>query len=888
MAIIKGQPTPGNDDIVADGANDTIDALAGNDRVDGGAGNDTLLGNTGNDVLIGGTGNNTLDGGEGNDQVVETGNVNFTLTNDKLMGIGTNRLISIEGATLLGGAGNNIIDTTKFTGPVTLFGGIGNDRLLGGDGNDTLVGELGSPGGSGNDILDGGAGNDRVVELSDVNFTLTDDQLIGSGTDKLISIENAALTGGSSDNIFDASKFKGSVSLTGNLGNDTLIGGISNADRVIETGNFNYTLTNNSLTGEGTDRLSGIETASLVGGTGNNIIDASKFKGSVILNGGGPVDPFTGDDRLTGGSSKDLISGGDGNDILSGNEGNDTLNGGDGNDFFRGQAGNDILNGGAGVDRVEVLANTGNIILTDNSVTGDGTDALNSIETATLFANNTNRNIDASSFTLGSVTLDGSSLDNILLGGSGNDFFDGEDGNDTLNAGVSGLDTLSGGAGNDTYIVTGTSDTVIENFNAGLDTVQSGSSFTLSANVENLTLTGGITGTGNALSNFIIGSDGTNILSGGGGNDIILGSLGDDSLNGGDNDDFLLGDNLFGSGVGNDTLTGGLGNDTLGGGAGFDQVVESGNVSFTLTKDKLIGNGTDSHNSIESARLTGGAGNNFLDTRDFDQGSVFLDGGAGNDFLFSGIGDDSLFGGFGNDRLGGGFGNDLINGGADIDTLSESGDVNFFLSDDQLIGLGTDDLFSIEKASLNGGFSGNIMNAFNFRGSVFLDGGGGDDVLDGGAGSDNLNGGFSGNDTIFGNGGNDFLNGDTGNDNLFGGFESDVLNGGGFGTNNNELDALTGGTGADNFVLGNDVAPSYLGVGFATIFDFSIGEGDKIFVTSTSGLKLTLGNTDGDAAPDTIIQSKFGASFDLTAVVRDVNIIGADVFINIPISPNPF
>lgn len=92
-----------------------------------------------------------------------------------------------------------------------------------------------------------------------------------------------------------------------------------------------------------------------------------------------------------------------------------------------------------------------NITLTNNSVTGKGTDTLNGIETAELSVfqrNNIPGNIDASAFTLGSVTLDGGIGSNILLGGSRNDFLDGEGSNDTLNGG-SGDDILNGGSGDD-------------------------------------------------------------------------------------------------------------------------------------------------------------------------------------------------------------------------------------------------------------------------------------------------------------------------------------------------------------------------------------------------------------------------------------------------------
>ena len=65
----------------------------------------------------------------------------------------------------------------------------------------------------------------------------------------------------------------------------------------------------------------------------------------------------------------------------------------------------------------------------------------------------------------------GNALDNVITGNSGNN-------------------VLAGGAGNDTYIVQNAGDVVTEAANNGTDTVQSSVSYTLGANVENLTLTG--------------------------------------------------------------------------------------------------------------------------------------------------------------------------------------------------------------------------------------------------------------------------------------------------------------------------------------------------------------------------------------------------------------
>ncbi len=67
------------------------------------------------------------------------------------------------------------------------------------------------------------------------------------------------------------------------------------------------------------------------------------------------------------------------------------------------------------------------------------------------------------------------------------------------------------------------SDKAIEAAGAGTDRVDSAVSFTLGANVENLTLTGAaaISGAGNTLANIIIGNSANNTLSGGAGVDSL-------------------------------------------------------------------------------------------------------------------------------------------------------------------------------------------------------------------------------------------------------------------------------------------------------------------------------------------------------------------------------
>jgi Ca2+-binding RTX toxin-like protein len=93
---------------------------------------------------------------------------------------------------------------------------------------------------------------------------------------------------------------------------------------------------------------------------------------------------------------------------------------------------------------------------------------------------------------------------------------------------------LIGGSGNDTYIVDNVGDVALEDLNAGTDLIQSSVTYTLGANVENLTLTGiaAINGTGNAMNNILTGNSGVNNLSGGDGSDTLIGGGGADILTG--------------------------------------------------------------------------------------------------------------------------------------------------------------------------------------------------------------------------------------------------------------------------------------------------------------------------------------------------------------------
>ena len=134
--------------------------------------------------------------------------------------------------------------------------------------------------------------------------------------------------------------------LKGGVGADQ-INGAAGYDQLFERADFNFALTDSTLTGLGADLLTSIETAKIAGGVSANTIDASLFTGPTVLSGG------RGDDVLTGGTDDDLLRTSSGNDSLAGGDGADVLYAGNGDDSLNtvdGVGENDYLQGERGID----------------------------------------------------------------------------------------------------------------------------------------------------------------------------------------------------------------------------------------------------------------------------------------------------------------------------------------------------------------------------------------------------------------------------------------------------------------------------------------------------------------------------------------------------------
>ena len=215
------------------GGNDVLMGTNFNDSLNGQAGNDQFVGGGGNDMLTGELGNDVFDGGAGTDRLVETGNVNLTLMNTSLTGLGSDTFLNSvpEEAFLIGGASGNTLKVMGFAGPVTLQGMGGADSLIGGnnadvleggDGNDTIDGAGGDDtikGGNNDDSLTGGLGNDAILGNAGKDFLNGND-----GNDTLIGgADNDILRGGAQDDLLIGGS--GVDNLDGELGNDRGLGG---------------------------------------------------------------------------------------------------------------------------------------------------------------------------------------------------------------------------------------------------------------------------------------------------------------------------------------------------------------------------------------------------------------------------------------------------------------------------------------------------------------------------------------------------------------------------------------------------------------------------------------------------------------------------------------
>jgi len=452
------QSLDGNDTIHAGYGDDIISAGAGDDSIDGSTGHDHITADQGNDTVTGGSGYDTITGGTGAD-IVNGGDGDDTLTG----GDGSDTLIGGAGADILnGGAGNDQL--SDIDGGGTLSGEAGDDTI---QLFDTLINDTTITGGAGQDRLEllhldykSNYDNDSDywdVVKTDAGYTLnigtTHDDISRSIT--ISGIEQIAFSGKDIDTIENvhlwmntergdvfrlgqleqntvetinmgggnnyAEVTKGTITLTGGSGDDTVRVGSAGENETAPNATLNLGNGNNTVTlyaGQ----------ADITTGAGADDIRVLQDDGQVSAwtgQGDDYIETMAGNDTIQTGAGNDTVSSGTGDDIITNIQGNDQIFTGTGQDRVTSYSGNTLID-----DRADDGVQN-SVVLDDILITRFGVD--------TVYAGSGNDVIVTDlpgSIYYSADHLTGMKGDDILFGGRGADtfVFRAGDGNDTIGA----------------------------------------------------------------------------------------------------------------------------------------------------------------------------------------------------------------------------------------------------------------------------------------------------------------------------------------------------------------------------------------------------------------------------------------------------------------------
>lgn len=479
------------------GGNDVVDVRGGSSTIYGEAGADrfevycaaTVSGGANSDLFnLRGGSNITASGDDGNDRF----NFGAAVTNVLLHGGAgdddfSGFFFAATGA-IHGDAGNDLF--TDFRSGITLYGGAGNDTYRVSPGSTAAIVEL------------AGQGTDIVQLMRGADYTLganLERLVIGTyaGSDTsaatitLNALDNSFTGHGNTETVFGLA---GIDRLYGKAGDDELFGGEGND--LLDGGVGNDTLTG----GNGNDVLVGRSGSDeMIGGAGNDIYYVDSELDAVTEHAGEGADIVrvsisgyeldanieTGVVITTAGAS---LGGNELDNLLIGNVGNDDLYGGLGNDILKGGGGMNYLSGNEGNDTYYV--NDADGVDTVYEAADGGTDTIRYANGSYVMPDNLENAFGSLGLNLHGTNITGNALDNEITGAGGKDMLAGAGGNDTifgaegsdqlfggdgddvLNGGADnddiegggGVDVLSGGAGSDSFIFSGTYDSLPPQF----------------------------------------------------------------------------------------------------------------------------------------------------------------------------------------------------------------------------------------------------------------------------------------------------------------------------------------------------------------------------------------------------------------------------------------
>jgi Ca2+-binding RTX toxin-like protein len=487
--------------VLGEGGNDTLYGQRGNDFLFGGEGNDRLYGGIGDDQLKGGPGNDLLSGGFGADSALdgEAGNdfVRGDATIDSIQntGGGTDTLSYATGVTpgffdrpnppysfpdfsayegfpqsrdgrgayinLATGRGDNGL-APEGGGFDEQVAGTGFDIVVGTPFSDYIVGTSAAQtiyGGGGADVILGKGGGDQVfggaegdyceatgATTSECEFSGSEEE-VGPGDPSSVSAGEMAPQAGEPSALY----------LNGSSSSESLV--VSYSDPVGPSVQVVLSVDGNPVESFALDEPP--DSIVVAGLGGNDTLSASSFPPttSVILLGGDGEDDLTGgstEDALVDGAGNDTVDAGAGDDAVPNNGGTDILHAGTGEDLFISNAvcDGDLLDGGPDRDNANWANFNAAVSINMGAQRAGLVGPANQPQCSSPSLLTTLEAIEDTEATSLDDIMVGDSGDNQLLGRPGHDSYFAAAGNDSILANSGDTDlAIDCGEGFDTALI---------------------------------------------------------------------------------------------------------------------------------------------------------------------------------------------------------------------------------------------------------------------------------------------------------------------------------------------------------------------------------------------------------------------------------------------------